>query len=385
MRRTLLVFILLSLVSLMADVVYEGGRSVSGAFLESLKTPQVMVGLIGLGEFVGTLLRLLSGLLATYMGSSAALWALTVTGYTVTCLSIPLLAFAASWGQAVLLYTVDRVGKGLRTPARDVILSEVAEPLGVGKGFGVHELLDQVGAFAGPLIVVAGLSLGGYPLAFSLLLAPGLVAIALVVSSAVLYPRVRSVVKRSVRAGMRELGQRFWLYTASISFLGLGFIHWSVASYLYKTWGLMSDVEVGLAYTAAMLVDAVVAVPLGVLYDKHSFKTLLVLPALSSLFALLLSTRLRVLALLSSLAWGIVMSGEESIVRAGLVGVVDRSLRPLAYGLLSVLFGLSWMVGGFVVLVLAASSPSLVAVFSLLSSTVSAVLLLRLVRLESRG
>jgi hypothetical protein len=65
--------------------------------------------------------------------------------------------------------------------------------------------------------------------------------------------------------------------------------------------------------------------------------------------------------------------------------VVDRSLRPLAYGLLSVLFGLSWMVGGFVVLVLAASSPSLVAVFSLLSSTVSAVLLLRLVRLESRG
>lgn len=99
MRRTLLVFILLSLVSLMADVVYEGGRSVSGAFLESLKTPQVMVGLIGLGEFVGTLLRFLSGLLATYIGSSAALWALTVTGYAVTCLSIPLLAFTTSWGR----------------------------------------------------------------------------------------------------------------------------------------------------------------------------------------------------------------------------------------------------------------------------------------------
>ncbi|ACL10427.1 major facilitator superfamily MFS_1 protein [Desulfurococcus amylolyticus 1221n] len=111
----------------MADVVYEGDRSVSGAFLESLKTPQVMVSLIGLGEFVGTLLRFLSGFLATYIGSSAALWALTVTGYAVTYLSIPLLAFATSWGQAALLYTVDRVGKGLRTPARDAILSEVAD------------------------------------------------------------------------------------------------------------------------------------------------------------------------------------------------------------------------------------------------------------------
>jgi len=378
MKRLLLVFLMLSFVSLLADIVYEGGRSVSGAFLEYLNTPQIMVGWIGVGEFLGTLLRFLSGVIATTLGSSTALWGLTIVGYTITCLSIPMLALTSSWQLAVLLYALDRVGKGLRTPARDVILSEVAEPMGVGKGFGVHELLDQVGAFIGPIIVVAVLSLGGYSLAFSILLVPGVLAIILISLSAVMYPRVRSVVKKSVGAGFRELGRGFWVYTASISLLGLGFIHWSIASYLYKAWGLLSDVEVGLSYTLAMLVDALVAVPLGALYDKYSFKTLLALPLSSTLFALLLSLRLRLLAFASSILWGIVMSGEESIVRAALVKVVDRSLRPLAYGLMSLFFGLAWMVGGFTALYLAGISPAFIVLFALLSNVASATLLVHL-------
>jgi MFS family permease len=378
MKRLLLVFLMLSFVSLLADIVYEGGRSVSGAFLEYLNTPQIMVGWIGVGEFLGTLIRFLSGVIATALGSSATLWGLTILGYATTCLSIPMLALAPSWQLAVLLYAIDRVGKGLRTPARDVILSEVAEPMGVGKGFGVHELLDQLGAFIGPIIVVAGLSLGGYRLAFGILLVPGVLAIALISLSAVMYPSVKSVVKKSVGAGFRQLGKGFWVYTASISLLGLGFIHWSIASYLYKAWGLLSDVEVGLSYTIAMLVDALVAVPLGALYDKYSFKTLLALPLSSTLFALLLSLRLRLLAFASSILWGIVMSGEESIVRAALVKVVDRSLRPMAYGLMSLFFGLAWMVGGFTALYLAGISPALIVLFSLLSNAASATLLAHL-------
>ncbi|NAZ26673.1 MAG: hypothetical protein GU348_00785 [Thermogladius sp.] len=72
------------------------------------------------------------------------------------------------------------------------------------------------------------------------------------------------------------------------------------------------------------------------------------------------------------------MSGEESIVRAALVRVVDRSLRPLAYGLVSLFFGLAWMVGGFTALYLAGISPALIVLFSLLSNAASATLLTHL-------
>ncbi|WP_048815900.1 hypothetical protein [Desulfurococcus amylolyticus] len=175
--KAILVFLLLSTVSLFADIVYEGGRSVSGAFLETIGTPSLFVGFMGVGEFVGNVLRFLSGLIASYTGSSLTLWALTIIGihyhmpqhpYARVCRNM-----AVSSIPLRFLYVLDRVGKGLRSPARDVILSEVAEPIGIGKGFGIHGLLDQVGAFIGPVLVVWGLTIGGYPLAFRLLLIPG--------------------------------------------------------------------------------------------------------------------------------------------------------------------------------------------------------------------
>ncbi|WP_440059566.1 MFS transporter [Thermogladius sp. 4427co] len=362
-------------------MVYEGARSISGAFLETIGTPSLFVGFMGVGEFVGNVLRFISGLIASYTGSSLTLWALTISGYMITCLSIPLLGFTLVWQIALFLYVLDRVGKGLRSPARDVILSEVAEPIGIGKGFGIHELLDQVGAFTGPLLVVGGLTLGGYPLAFRLLLIPGLLAIILVISSSLTYPRVKSVVRVGIYRGLKGLSRVFWIYTASITLLGLGFMHWSIASYWFKAASVIGDAEIGLSYTLAMLVDALIAVPLGVLFDKYSFKTLLLLPLSSVVFTVLATTRLGFLAVLSAIPWGIVMSGEESIVRAALVKTVPREVRPLAYGLLSMLFGLGWMVGGFIYILLLQSSVYSAIVYSIIVNAFSTGLIAYLSRI----
>ena len=66
---------------------------------------------------------------------------------------VPLLALAGSWQIAALLITWERVGKAIRNPPRDAMLSHAAKEMGYGWGFGVHEALDQFGAMFGPLLI----------------------------------------------------------------------------------------------------------------------------------------------------------------------------------------------------------------------------------------
>ena len=116
-----------------------------------------------------------------------------------------MIAYAPSWEVVVALYVADRVGKGLRAPARDVILAEVSESIGVGKGFGIHELLDQLGAFAGPLLVGFLLIMFNYKITYLALLAPGLVSIVLVATAWRLYPSLKSVSTRKPQLGVKVM------------------------------------------------------------------------------------------------------------------------------------------------------------------------------------
>jgi hypothetical protein len=149
-RKLALQFILLlGLVSLFGDIAYEGARSVVGPFLAILGASASMVGLItGFGEFAAYAFRLFSG----YIGDcTKKYWLLTIIGYALI-FSIPLLAFAGYWQVAAILIIIERIGKGIRSPARDTILSHATKQVGRGFGFGIHEALDQVGAIIGPLI-----------------------------------------------------------------------------------------------------------------------------------------------------------------------------------------------------------------------------------------
>ena len=349
-RRVLLVFLLLGLVSLFADIVYEGGRSISGAYLVEIKAPEVAAALIGVGEFLGLAFRLFSGYIAAVFHSPSVLWSSTLLGYMLTSLSIPMIAFAPAWHSVVALYIVDRLGKGLRAPSRDVILAEVSESIGVGKGFGIHELLDQIGAFAGPVLVSVLLAFYSYGVAYLTLIIPGLISVLLVITAWRLHPTLKSISFSTRRPQLmfRGYGRPFWTYVAATSILTLGFMHWSIASYYLKIRGIVSDVEIGLIYAVAMLVDAVTAVPLGILFDKVKLKTLLAIPLLVPVFIVLVAYAPRELAYLSAIPWGIVMCSEESIMRASIALLVKPSNRPLAYGVFGLVFGLTWALGGYI-------------------------------------
>jgi MFS-type transporter involved in bile tolerance (Atg22 family) len=164
--------VLMGVVSLFGDIVYEGARGVIGPYLALLGASASVVGLVGgLGEFIGYALRLFSGFMAD---RTKAYWLFTFIGYGLL-VSIPLLSFAQSWQIAALLILLERAGKAFRSPARDTILSYATKEVGRGFGFGLHEALDQIGAIVGPLIFSAILFAGGnYRLGFSVLWIPAM-------------------------------------------------------------------------------------------------------------------------------------------------------------------------------------------------------------------
>src|SRR5436309_4006188 len=117
--------ILIGVMSFFADFVYEGARSVTGPYLAVLGASATLVGFIaGLGELLGYGLRLVSGRLSE---RTKEFWPITIFGYVVQMSAVPLLALSRNWQTAGLLIVLERIGKAIRNPPRDVMLSHASK------------------------------------------------------------------------------------------------------------------------------------------------------------------------------------------------------------------------------------------------------------------
>ena len=179
--------LMLGMVSLFGDMTYEGARSISGPYLGLLGASGAVVGITsGLGEFIGYGLRLISGRLSD---RTRRYWAFTILGYAINLLAVPALALTGSWQLAAVLLVTERIGKGIRKPAVDSMLSHAASRVGRGWGFGLHEAMDQIGAIAGPLIIAYVLASGGtYSHSFAILLIPAVAALVFLLIGRFQYP-----------------------------------------------------------------------------------------------------------------------------------------------------------------------------------------------------
>lgn len=342
-RAAYTAIMLFGLVSLLGDVVYEGARGVVPAYLEYLGASALVVGAVGgLGEFLGYGFRLVGGYLAD---TTRAYWLFMFLGYGLL-LTIPLLAVAGSWQVAAVLVLAERAAKGLRAPARDTLLSTVGGEVGVGKAFGIHELLDQVGAMAGPALVSALLYLGGYWEAFSSLMVPYLL---LMVVLAYTYMRLsgRGVGPgRSGRGGGGWLNRRFALYSLAVLANTAGLIHFSLV--LYRFSGYVEDWQVAVFYLAMMGVDAVVAPVSGIIYDRVGPRVLL------APFALSLAPSVLGVAggfggvVAAGVLLGVVMGMQESVYRAAVADLSPPGSRGMAYGVFNTIYGAGFLVSGAV-------------------------------------
>jgi len=343
------VFLLLGLVSLTADMTYEGARSVGGAVLEYLGAGILVAGVAALGELLSGIARYAGGVLAYRSGSPRAYWGLVFAGYAINLLAAPALALAGSWQAALLLLILERIGKGVRGPARDSILAEVSEPLGRGAGFGIHEVLDQAGAIAGPLMVWAIASGMGLRVALAALAIPAVGSLALLSGAYALYPAPRAA--RLTLGGDRLPGVWIHLFV-SLSLAGLP--HWALVSYIVS--GASGAGTAALLYAVAMFVDALSALLFGITYDRAGALVLLALPisAISSSALILRDPPSHMI--LGAALWGVALGVIESPVRAFVADSSDDQSRSLAFSILGLSVGLGWGIGTLVQSILVGSA-----------------------------
>ncbi|ABU81982.1 major facilitator superfamily MFS_1 [Ignicoccus hospitalis KIN4/I] len=312
---------LFGLVSMLADFVYEGGRS---AIPAEIRDP-VELGIIsGTSEGLGYLLRALSGVMADKLGAH---YLFMFLGYSLV-VAYPIAALIPSLTTFLVAVVVERIGKAIRSPARDALVAaNVEDP---GKAFAIIEVMDQAGAVAGPLTLFLLSSYFGLRESMVVFFIPYIIMILILLKlrNLKVVPRKKEVV---------------WSAGSAVAFSFL-----IGASFVQPILSVASAPQPVLGYALVMLVDALASVLMGKFFRKLVY--LAPLLALSSLS--LKDWRFLPLA-------GVAIAYTEVVVRAV---IAEAGGEGRLYGLAYAALGLGYFVGG---LVMPSLSEAELAVYSL--------------------
>lgn len=368
-------------VSLLSDFVYEGARSITGPLLAHLGATALIVGIVtGVGEAAALTLRLVSGPLAD---RTKRFWAWVIAGYALTVVSVPTLGLTGTLWVASALVIAERVGKAVRSPAKDALLSYATFGTGRGRGFAVHEALDQIGAIIGPLVVAGMLVLtrGEYGPSLGILAIPGVAALALLVwlrvrvadptayespgahASEPAQPDASATPAAPAARTRTRLPRAFWAYSGFTALTMAGFATFGVLSFHMVAHGIITAALVPVLYAGVMAVDAVVALATGWAYDRFGSRILLLLPVIAALIPILAFTDAVGTVIAGALLWGAALGIQESTLRATVADLIDPSRRSTAYGIYAAVVGVATAIGGVIAGALyGVSIPALIVV-----------------------
>ena len=377
------IILFFGIVSLCGDIVYEGARSIAGPFLYSLGATAVVVGFVsGVGEILSYGLRIFSGYFAD---RKRAYWLLTIFGYGMIFF-IPLLSFAHKLEIAIIFFILERIGKGIRTPARDTILSYASKNVGTGFGFGLHEFLDQIGAVLGPMIFVLILfSNKNYSTAFNTLWIPYIFLMIILFITKIKYPVPQELEKKPEENApeIKKLPPIFYKYAIFTFFATSGFVNFQLISYHLKFKNVFSLAQIPLLYLIAMGIDGLTAVGVGKIYDKIKLKCLGLIPLFSFLIPLFSFTESKTLVGFGIFIWAIVMGIHETIMRAAIADIIPVERRGFAYGIFNIIYGTGIFIGGIIIGYLYQYVQKLIIPFVFIIEIISFVFFLNLIKKEN--
>jgi MFS family permease len=359
----------LGFVSLFADMTYEGAYSITGPFLKGLGASAVQVGFIaGFGEMIAASLRYFSG---KFADRTRAYWSIVTFGYVLNLIAVPALAFVGSWQAAALLIVVERTGKAMRGPARDVLLSAATAEVGHGWGFGLHAAMDQTGAVLGPLLMVGAVAhFKGFGLAFLPLAVPAFLALGSIIVAHAMFP---AQVTPPTPPAPRELPGVFWKYVAAAGLLACGFIDFPLLAYHIQSTGLFNPEVIPLLYAGAMACVGAAALLFGRLYDRYGIVVLawgIVISMLSLPLGFLFGSTGIIFAVA---CWGIGIGVQDASLRAGIAQVVSMNKRGSAFGAFNGVYGVMWFAGSIVMGLLYGWSLTALVVFGLILQGAAAI------------
>ncbi len=342
----------LGMVSFFTDVSTEMMRPIIPPFIvEVLKGSRLILGLIsGLAEATSYALRLVAGVLA---GVTRKYWALTALGYSLSTFSKPVTGAAPTWHWVALTVSTDRVGKAIRTPARDTLLSASARKEILGKIFGIHRFLDQMGAVIGPLIAASllwYLALN-YRFILYLTIIPGILSLMFLYLA---YRKFKGRIELEPKAtsfhGVKIVAKMLLPVLLLVSVYGLGYLHINFLIDRARVGFLFADYVVVLLYMVAQLFHAFAGLYFGRLFDRLGLLVMyfsIIFLALSSITSLY--TLFPVLIFFSFMFHGLQEGIHEVSWRALIGKIVSSELRSLAYGLYHMVFGFSILAGSLIV------------------------------------
>lgn len=390
------IILIFGIISMLGDVIYESARGVNSQYLNLIGISATKVGVVfGIGEFLGYFLRLFEGYLSDYTKKH---WLFIFVGYGLLFV-IPLIGFSQNWNILIILILLERIGKSLRNPAKDTILSSIAKnEVGLGFAFGLQEALDQVGAFLGPLIFTAVFYFTGkntineYQFSYKLLFVP---FILLMVFVYIAYRKVNgeNIIKEINIKEYRSdnLKSIFWIYTFFAFFASLGFVNFSIIGYHLKAKAIIGDKSIAMIYSFAMIVDAFFALLVGHLYDKLKDKTgletggilvLALIPLLTCLLPFLTLSYKIPLIIIGMFIWGMVMGTHETIMKSAIGDLVPFSKRGSGYGVFNTSYGLALFCGSSIMgLLYDKSSITTIIIISLIAELIAFILFIKMKKL----
>lgn len=366
----------LGIISLLSDTTYEGGRSITGPFMGTLGASAAVIGIVaGFGELAGYALRLVSGMVAD---RTRAYWALVLAGTIVNLGAVPLLAFAQRWELAALLMILERAGRAIRTPSRDVMLSQAAHLTGRGWGFGLHEALDRTGAFLGPILVAFVFArTHRYAPAFAMLAIPFGLALAALLIARFLYPNPNLFERPP--AGAQPAGglsRGFWWYVIAAGLIAAGIADFALIAYHFQKASIAPVAYIPLFYSAAMGTEAIVAFVFGHLFDKVGVWVIVAGVLLSAIANPLLFLGGFHPALAGIMLWGAGTGAQNSALRASISNIVAPERRGSAFGIYNTVYGLLWFAGSATIGLLYGRSVTAVVIFAITCQLLSIPFLL---------
>ncbi|MDD6290193.1 MAG: MFS transporter [Lachnospiraceae bacterium] len=346
---------LMGIVSLFSDMTHEGARSVLGEYLNLTGASAATIGFVsGVGELCGYSLRLLSGFIAD---KTKKYWTLVIAGYALQVLAIPALALIPEngWVIACGLVILERIGKAIKKPAKNTLVSFAASEVGTGKGFAYQEFLDQLGAFLGPVLLFVislikgtGNLFSTYRICFAFLGIPALITIALVVFSKVKYPNPEIFEKEKEEKKEFHFQKSFVYYMIAICLFAFGFADFTLITLHAAKMQVFPEATLSLLYAAAMAVDAFAALFFGWLFDRIGLKALILSTLCSAFFScfIFLSGNPWMIGV-GIILWGVGMGAQESIMKAAVSKIIPKSMRSSGFGIFETGFGIAWFLGSW--------------------------------------
>ncbi len=347
--------LMVGVMSIFADFTYEGSRGILGPWLGILGLGATGISIVtGAGELLGYGLRVVSG---RWADSTKAFWPITIFGYTIQMVAVPLMAVAGSWQVAAWLVIQERTGKAMRNPPRDVMLSHAAKQIGYGWAFGVHEALDQVGALLGPLAIAGVLALQhanvvatahDYRVTFALLAIPAAIMLTLLMVARRTYPHPEHMDSSPPDLETKRLPRVFWVYLMGAILAAIGMGGFPLMAYHLQTNGTASPTWIPTFYAIAMGVDAGAALLFGRLFDKFGMRVLVPLTVVSAVALPLVWLGGFGASLVGIALWGVGVGVHESLIPAAVGTMVPTGRRGSAYGIFTAGYGISLFVGSVI-------------------------------------